>query len=250
MRTRLRQGTHRSPRCVVRVIAALTGLIPTSAAAKPPVEPAPVEATPRSVPIHSSYQTWLAFTAVGPVIEPLLTFVDIIGGFQPDMAPSAFVVRPALGVRLPLGFSVFAGYSYASLWNDVLQRSEEHTAFQQVGYLAPLGDVHLFARVRGEERFRPGSEVGYRLRLLVQLNVPFWHRSPLDAVIAEELFLGLNQPASFQPALLDQDQYYFGVGWTVDPHFRAEVGYQGAVAPRTDEIAVAHCLSISTTAGW
>jgi hypothetical protein len=243
--------TARSSRRLVRLAAAaVTGLTARSAAAAPPVAPAPIEAVPRTPTIHSSYQTWVGFTAQGPIRDPLLMFVDLAGGFHGDMHPVAFVVRPALGLRLPHGFSVFAGYSYVSFWDAEHRRGEEHVAFQQVAYQAPFSVVELFGRARGEQRFRAGSDVGYRLRALVQLNVPFWRRAPLQVVLWNEAFLGLNQPGDWQPALMDQNLFFAGFGWQPDSHFRAEVGYQGALVPRPGDIEIVHCLSIGTSASW
>ena len=166
------------------------------------------------------------------------------------MHPANLTVRPALGLGLPDGFSLFAGYSYSLLWDTRHERGEEHVAFQQVAYQAPFSAVQLFGRVRGEERFRPDSDVGFRLRMLVQLNVPLWYRAPFQVVLWDELFLGLNQPADWQPALLDLNLVFAGIAWVPDPRFRAEVGYQGALVPRPDETTIVHCLSAGTTVSW
>jgi hypothetical protein len=160
------------------------------------------------------------------------------------MSPAALIVRPALGLRLPHGLSVFAGYSYISFWDTAHRRGEEHVAFQQVGYQAPFTVVALFGRIRGEERFRAGSDVGLRLRALVQLSVPFWRRAPLEAVLWNEVFLGLSQPAKWQPEVLDMDLFFAGIGWSPDVHFRAEAGYQGTLVPRPNVTELVHCLSI------
>lgn len=250
MRTRIQQTTPRSSRRLFHLAAVVTGLTTRSAAAEPPIGPAPIVTVPRPRGIRHSYQTWLWFTAQGPIRDPLLAAVDLVAGFHADMHPANVTVRPALGLGLPDGFSIFAGYSYSLLWDAKHERGEEHVAFQQVAYLAPFSAVQLFGRVRGEERFRPGSDVGFRLRMLVQLNVPFWHRAPFQIVVWDELFLGLNQPADWQPALLDLNLVFAGIAWVPGPHFRAEVGYQGTLVPWPDEAAIAHCLSAGTLVSW
>lgn len=243
--------TAHLPRRLAGLAAAVTGLAARSTgAAETPHDPAPIRAEPRTPPVHSSYQTWLAFTAAGTVRDPVHVFLDLAGGFADDMHPAAFVARPGVGVRLPHGFSAFVGYTYIAFWDAHHARGEEHEAFQQVGYQAPFTAVGLSGRIRTEQRFRAGSDVGLRLRALAQLDVPFWPRSPLHGVVSNELFFGLNHPGPWQPNVLDQDLFYVGLGWEPDPHFRADAGYQAAIVPRREETSLVHCLSISTSATW
>jgi hypothetical protein len=176
--------------------------------------------------------------------------VDLGGGFYEDMHPAGVTVRPGVGVKLPLGFSIFAGYAYSSFWSPKHERGEEQSAFQQVGFAAPTTAVELSARLRWEERFRAGSGVAYRLRTLVEVDVPLGRRSPWRIVLWDEIFFGLNQPADWQPTVLDLDMFFAGVAWTPNRHFRADAGYQGAVAPRKAETELVHCLSLSSTVSW
>lgn len=251
MRTCIQLTIARSPRRLAGLAAAVTGLAARVAAAEdPPLELPPIEATPRKPTVQSSYQTWLWFTAQGPIRDPVFAFVDLVGGFYDDMHPNSLVVRPALGLRLPHRFSVAAGYSYSALWDGHHRRGEEHTPFEQVSYQAPFTGVDLFGRIRAEQRIRPGSDVGHRLRANVQVNVPLWHRAPVQAMIGDEIFLGLNRPADWQPQFLDFDLFFVGFGWDADKHFRAEVGYQLVAVPRPAETALIHCLSAGTVASW
>lgn len=242
----------RRRRRLARLAAAVTGFTARSAAAAgTPLDPATVEGGgPRTPPVHSSYQTWIGFSAAGPIRDPVLAFVDLYGGFHADMHPAALGVRPGVGVRLPHGFTAFAGYAYTSFWSDKHVRGEEHTAFEQVGYQAPFTVVALSARLRVEERFRPNSDVGVRARGLVFFAVPLWRGAPVQAELSNELFLGLNRPGDWQPVLVDLDLASAGLGWAVAPHFLVEGGYQAAIAPRPDEISLVHCLSLSTTVSW
>lgn len=250
MGTSIQPGA-RSGRRFVHLAAAVAGITARSAAvAQTPIDRPPLETAPRTPPVQSYYQTWLGVTVTGVVHGPLLAFADLAGGFYPDMHPAALAVRPAVGVQLPLGFSAFAGYSYSSFWDEHHQRGEEHTLFQQIGYLAPFSPVLLSGRIRGEERVRSGSDVGVRLRALVQVEVPLWRRSPLEAVVSNEVFLGLNQPAAWQPELLDLDITYAGLAWLPDPHLRADAGYMIMLVPRPQETSAVHCLSLGATVTW
>jgi hypothetical protein len=240
---------RRSPRRLAGLAAAVTGLAARPAAAAPPMD-APLEEVPRTPPVHSSYQTWVGLTVQGAIVDPLRMFVDFSGGFHSDMHPAAIVVRPALGVSLPHGFSIFVGCSFASFWDEAHNRGEEQVVFQQVAYSASLPVVQLFARLRGEQRFRPDSDVAYRLRALVQLNVPFWSRAPLQLVLWDEIFVALNQPEDWQPTVLDLDLFFAGLGWDTDPNLRIEAGYMGMVAPRSSATDLIHTLSIGATVSW
>lgn len=250
MTTRIQPAASRSPRRLARLAAAVTLLAARSAAAEPSIDPGPIPPKPPTHRIQTSYQTWIGATAQGPIAGPVSVSADLVGGFDEAMRPAAVILSPAVRVKLPLGFSAAAGYSHLSLWDAEGRPVEEHLAFQYVAYQAPFTDVTLYGRVRAEERFRAGSDAGFRVRTLAQLVVPLWHKAPVDLVFSEELFLGLNQTARFQPEVLDLDLFYAAVGWSPSPHFRAEVGYQGAVVPRRDVTEIGHSLSISTTASW
>lgn len=246
-----RRVAARSPSSFVCLAAAVAGLsVGQVAAAQTLVGQPPAKPKPRTDHIQSSYQTWLGFTALGPIVDPLRASVDLGGGFHEDMHPAAVFVRPALGVALPHGFSIFAGYTYSSFWNARHQRGEEHTPFQQVLFVAPFSAVEVATRLRWEERIRPGSDVAFRLRTLVAIEVPLGDRAPVRLVIWDEIFFGLNQPADWQPTVLDQDLFFAGFAWTPDKHFRADAGYMGAVAPRSEATSLSHCLSISTLVTW
>jgi hypothetical protein len=241
----------RSSRRLVRLAAAVTGLSARSAlAADKPAEPAPIEAHPQPSHFRSSYQTWIGLTVQGPIVDPVLASVDFLGGFYADTFPTALVVRPAIGLKLPHGFAVAAGYSYIAFFDEKHTRGEEHVASEQVTYLAPITAVDLFGRIRWEERFRAASNVGVRQRNLVQLNVPLWPHAPLQVVLWNELFLGLNQPGSWQPSAVDQDLYFVGFGWQPNYYFRVEFGYQGALVPWPQETDLVHCTSVSMTSNW
>jgi hypothetical protein len=251
MKTCTQPTAARSPRLLFGLAAAATALTARSAAAgKTMPEPASIQTDPRTPHVQSSYQTAVGLTAQGPIRDPLLVAVELSGGFYEDMHPSSLTASPGLGLKLPHGFSIFAGYYYSAFWGTEHERGEEQAAFQQVAYQAPFTEVILSGRVRTEERFQPGSDVGYRLRTQVQLNVPLWHGAPVQAVLWDEVFLALNQPGPMQPALMDLDLFFAGIGWSIDSHFRVEVGYQGALVPRPDVTALVHCLSIGTTVSW
>jgi hypothetical protein len=253
MGTRTRPMAARSRRFLAGFAAAVTvtGLTASPADAQTPIAPPPVEVPPpRTPPVQNYYETSTFLTVAGPVVGSLHLVFDLGAAFHPDMHPASVMVRPGLALRLPLGLSIGAGYSYVSFWNVRHERGEEQAVYQQVGWEAPVPGMEVFARLRGEARLRERSDVALRLRMLGQLGVPLWNRAPLLFVLWNEVFLGLNQPAPFQPRLLDQDVFFVGMGWGPHPHFRADFGYQGAIVPRPDETALVHALSISAAASW
>lgn len=202
------------------------------------------------MPVAAAYQTWTSVSGLGPIRDELLFSFDVHGRFYDDMHPFNVLVRPALGYRLPLGFSVFAGYGFTPSWNADRELAEEHRAWQQLSYDAPFTAVKLSARVRVEERFRPESDAAYRLRAMVRMNVPLGLSVPLQTVLWDELFVGLNQETKWQPEVLDQNRLFCGLGWVVSPHLRVDVGYLGQVIPRKEAITVHHALSVNAGVSW
>lgn len=236
----------RSVRRVLPFVSAASALFFARAAAAQETATPP----PSPPPVHASYQTWTSLTAQGPIYDKLLFVMELHGRFYDDMHPYQVLVRPALGYKLPYGFSVFAGYGFTPSWNDKREFAEEHRAWQQLAYEAPFKVVKLTARLRMEERFRPDSDVAYRLRAMVRLNVPLGLPVPLQTVVWDEAFFGLNQSVKWQPEAFDQNRLFVGLGWVFNPHFRADVGYLAHVIPRPDATTVHHCLAINGLVSW
>lgn len=241
----MKPAVVRSPVRLLRLAAAVSTLLTArAAAARKPVE------APSPPPVEPSYQTWTSLTSQGKLHDELVFLFELHGRFYDDMHPYQVFVLPALGYRLPHGFTVFAGYGYTPIWNADREYAEEHCAWQQLSYDAPLSEVKLSARARMEERFRPDSDVAYRLRTMVRLNVPLGLPVPLQTVVWDELFLGLDQSQKWQPELLDQNNLFLGLGWVFGPHLRADVGYLIHVLPRPSATTVHHCLAINALVSW
>lgn len=242
----MKPTTARSPGRLVRLAAALGVLLAApSASAQEPAENAPSPS-----PVEASYQTWTSLTAQGKLYDRLVFLFELHGRFYDDMHPYQVLVRPALGYKLPHGFMVFAGYGYTPSWTDDRGYVEEHRAWQQLSYDAPFSAVTISARARMEERFRPDSDAAYRLRVMARINVPLGLSVPLQTVVWDELFLGLDQAQPWQPELLDQNRLFLGLGWVFGPHFRTDVGYLSHVIPRPSATTVHHCLAINALVSW
>jgi hypothetical protein len=229
--------------CIAVIAAASLGARSAAAEGQTPAPPSPP-------PVKSSYQTWTSLSALGPIYGNLLFFMDLHGRFYDDMHPYQILVRPALGYKLPHGFSVFAGYGFTPSWNDKREFAEEHRAWQQLSYEAPIKAVKLTARARVEERFRPESDVAYRLRTMVRVNVPLGLPIPLQTVVWDELFLGLNTEVKWQPEVMDQNRLFVGLGYVFNKNFRLDVGYMSHIIPRPDATTVHHCLNIAGGVTW
>ncbi|MBK8251223.1 MAG: DUF2490 domain-containing protein [Polyangiaceae bacterium] len=225
--------------------AALIIAMPNSANAQ-----AQTAETPVAQPLRSSYQTWTSITASGPIFDKILFFMDVHGRFYDDFHPYQVLIRPAIGYKLPLGFSAFVGYAYTPSWNDKREYAEEHRMWEQLSYEAPFKSIKLTARARFEQRFRPESETAHRLRTMVRANIPLGLPIPLQTVVWDEAFFGLNQSVKWQPEAFDQNRLFLGLGYVFNPHFRLDVGYLSHVIPRADAITLHHSLAINAAATW
>ena len=234
------------PRPQPRAIAAAAAALALTFSTRSDAQSAPAE----GAPLKGAYHTWTSATFQGPIHENIVFFGDVHARFFDDMHPFNVIVRPSIGYKLPLGFAAHAGYAFTPIWNDKRELAEEHRAWEQLSYEAPLSSVKLSTRARFEQRFRPDSDVQHRLRIQARANIPLGLPVPLQSVIWDELFLGLSQGEAWQPEVLDQNRLFVGLAWLFSKGVRAEVGYLGQVSPRKTALNVNHALSLNAFVSW
>lgn len=229
----------------LRAVAAFAGLAAAALTARVAAADTAVPGSPP--PVRASYQTWTALIVNIPLRDRLSLLLDTHGRFYDDMHPYLLLFQPGLGYDLGHGLSAFAGYGFTPGWNDARELAEEHRAWEHLVYSTPLGGMTFVSRLRFEERFRPGSDTGLRMRALARLNMPLGLPIPLQTVVWDEIFFGLTQPGKWQPDALDQNWIWTGLGYPFDRALRLDVGYLGQVVPRKDATTVHHALSINAT---
>jgi hypothetical protein len=135
------------------------------------------------------------------------------------------LVRPAVGYDLTSRSSVWAGYGYTPGFPAAGGVLAENRAWQQYMWNGPaLGSV-VQSRTRLEQRSIEGNDrLAWRARTFVRLQKPVAEPANLAMVVWNEIFVHLNDTRQTAQGF-DQNRVFAGVGLTVAPGARLEVGY-------------------------
>ncbi len=161
-------------------------------------------------------QAWAQVIGQGKIYGPLRWFAEAqfrLNEFDQGTQAQQLLLRPALGVALPHGFTLHAGYAWTPTFNPKF--NDEQRPWQQAMHTAPLGDVTLVQRLRFEERVIEGvPSVAFRLRYMARA-VWMPKGSIVGAVVWDEIFLDLNSPAPSIRGGFSQNRV--GVGVQIRP---------------------------------
>lgn len=161
-------------------------------------------------------QLWTQVVAQGSVAGPVRWFAEAqlrLNEFDQGTQVQQLLLRPAVGVSLPEGFTLHAGYAWAPTFNPKF--NDEHRPWQQAAHSATLETITLVNRLRFEQRFLEGvDDVAFRLRYMARA-VWMPKHSIVGPVAWDELFLELNAPAPNLQGGFSQNR--FGVGVQVRP---------------------------------
>lgn len=192
-------------------------------------------------------QIWTSFTGLarfGEQSGPAL-WLDVHDRRRSDS--TLVIVRPAIGYAFSASLFAHLGYAYIPTIVDDGPNSTEQRIWQQV-----LGN-HTFSdamkaqgRLRFEQRWGPGDGIGYRLRFMGRWQYQPSAELPLQLVIIDELFVGLNDTDWSAKQGFDQNRLFAGVGTdTKIKGLRVEVGYMNVylhAQDRFDNVVAANLI--------
>jgi len=209
-----------------------------------------VLATPPRAAAES--QVWTSLTAqarLGEKAGPTL-WLDLHDRRRSDS--TLFIVRPALGYTFSPAFSAFVGYAYVPTEVDDGADTHEQRTWQQVIWNHTFAQpIKVQGRARFEQRFGPGDDLGYRLRLLARAQVAPLSDLPLQLVVTDELFLGLNDTDWAATSGFDQNRLFVGLG--VDTKLeglRVELGYMSVSLGAQDRFDDILAANVTMTRGF
>jgi hypothetical protein len=157
-------------------------------------------------------QAWAQIIAQGKIVGPLRWYAEAqlrLNEFDQGTQAQQLLLRPALGVALPKGFTLHAGYAWTPTFNPKF--NDEQRPWQQVMHTASLGTITFANRLRFEERVIEGvSGVALRFRYMARA-VWMPKHSIVGAVVWDELFLDLNSPAASIRGGFAQNRFAVGV---------------------------------------
>ncbi len=138
---------------------------------------------------------------------------------------SSVVTHDAIGYRFNANHSVHIGYAFAYAIPPLAQEpTNENRAWEQHTFALPTtaGDLQLRSRIE-QRTVNISSSTAVRFREMVRFSHPLDDRWSL--VGANELFINANSVDWGPVAGFDQNRIFVGVGYTLEPGLRAEVGY-------------------------
>ena len=135
------------------------------------------------------------------------------------------LLRPAVGYDLTNRSSVWAGYGYTPGFPAGGGVLTENRAWQQYLWNGPaLGGV-VQSRTRLEQRsIEDNDATSWRIRQFSRITKPVAKRAGLALVVWEEVFLHINDTRRTQQGF-DQNRIFAGLGLSLAPSARLEVGY-------------------------
>jgi hypothetical protein len=175
--------------------------------------------------VHGS-QFWNLNTLRGPIdqegrwnyyfeFQPRLDFEDSMR--------TRILIRPAVILNLNPQKSVWAGVLDLTGANFGIR---EFRPWEQYQRSDRFGDLTLVNRTRLEERFRQGeTDIGFRIRHMIRVQVPCSAKSNWSIVAFDELFLGLNKNKSQPMQGFDQNRLFAGFRSEFENQYSLEFGY-------------------------
>ena len=157
--------------------------------------------------------------------SPWRWYVEVQGRMRDGVdALDQLLVRPAMAYDLTRRSSVWIGYGYTPGFptsGDVLT---ENRAWQQYLWNRPFARAQLASRSRVEERAIEGNDgLAWRFRQQVRLTRVL-QPGRITAILWDEIFFHVNSTRRTARGL-DQNRIFGGVGVTVNPATRVEIGY-------------------------
>ncbi len=178
---------------------------------------------------EGDFQTWLGVFFYGPPSENSRLLIWFNGQARFSEQTTRFgqyVIRPGLGWRVSDGLDAYTGYARVVSRNGDGPDVPENRAWQQAVF--PVAEIFggaLTGRTRLEQRLRQtGDDTGWRARQKFRWERPLADPR-LSALVANELFVNLNDADWGQQAGFEQNRLFFGGVYRPTKHARFEGGY-------------------------
>jgi Protein of unknown function (DUF2490) len=159
------------------------------------------------------------------------------------------LVRPGIGYALTDRSTVFVGYAHVTNYPPVGGLVQENRIWQQYQWSGPTPLGAFTTRSRIEERWQDnGSDTGVRFRELLKFNWPFSFHPAASFILANEVFVNLNNTDWGVPTAkqgFDQNRGFAGIGYRFTPIILMELGYMNQYINTTTKDRMNNILSIN-----
>lgn len=137
------------------------------------------------------------------------------------------ILRPGLGYALNETTSLWLGTAW--IYTGIpLTRSpfSERRIWQQVLWVKKYLQLTLISRSRLEQRFLEGNpKTAWRLREMPKIVSPFTKQPQFSVVGSDEVFWHHNNFVGQRNQGLDQNRFFMGIGYKINPTISTELGY-------------------------
>lgn len=196
---------------------------------------------------HAENQIWTAtFVQARPGPTGVTGWLDLHARRRPDGMLG--IVRPAVGYTFSKLFAAHVGYAYVPTITDAGGNRREQRSWQQVIVSPAIDAIKSQLRLRLEQRFGSGDDIGHRVRVLGRIQ---WQPSPdlaVQLVGWDELFIGLNDTDWTAKSGYDQNRLFVGLGTdTAVRGLRVEAGYVSVVLANDAPLVHAIAINVSAT---
>lgn len=137
------------------------------------------------------------------------------------------MARMALGYAWSERATFWVGYTWLPTQNIGKAYSAQQDAWPAFRYVLPTELGTLTFRTMIETNFLPrnGDEVRVRPRQMVRFMHSLESEPRLSLIGWDEVFVRVNTTDAGGKSGFDQNRAFAGLGWTFNPHVRAEFGY-------------------------
>lgn len=193
-------------------------------------------------------QAWGNFTSQHRLNGKLLGWVEVQGRLGDDARRlNQSIIRPALGWQAAAKVSLWTGYGHITNHRPGKNQGEDRLWQQALWDAGAVLGGKVTSRSRLEQRrVDGGSDTGWRARHFLKYERPFKGGGDASLVLWNEVFVALNDTDWGARAGFDQMRNFGGVGLSVTPKTRIEIGYMNQyvdhAAPRD---RVNHIASVS-----
>ncbi len=184
--------------------------------------------------LERDFQTWLNVTAIGKthsndkIIGRVRYWLEGQQRFGDDSSRfTQTLVRPGLGYALTESLSIWLGYAWVYTGIPFTTNPfEEDRIWQQLLWTKTNRYLTFTSRTRTEQRFLENNpKTAYRIRELIKISVPIKQYANFNFVTSDELFLHKNNFVGTNSRGFDQNRFFIGLGYKINPIATTEIGY-------------------------
>ncbi|WP_294394384.1 DUF2490 domain-containing protein [uncultured Sphingomonas sp.] len=195
-------------------------------------------------------QTWVNATVMGTLPDSRIAyFVEV----QPRYSLGhgrleQLLLRPAIGVELAKGLTVYGGYAHVVLPIENGRDRNEERLFGQVSWtIGGIGAGSLSSRTRLEHRnLSDGDDTGWRLREMLRYVHPLGDPDRARFLVYGEGFLALNDTDWGARGGFDQLRSFVGTEVPIGGKSTLELGYLNQASNNTgNRLRMNHIASIT-----